>query len=102
VKVVINTGASPFRFSQKALKTLYELEHPDISKNGKNYYCIRYNNHDSLRYDKKVINLVEKMGKESGALLVNLKVIDVPKGVKFYIFKKGNSEEVHEEHKVWK
>lgn len=102
MRVLINRGAAPFRFSQEALKILYNSGHEEIKKNGKDNYKVRFNSHEDLRYDKKVIKIVEKLGSDAGALLVELKIIDMPKDVKYYIQKVGNSEEIHEEHRIWK
>ena len=101
MKVIINRGAAPFKFSQDVLKKLFDIGHPEVRKNGR-HYSVRYATHDVLRDDKKTIKIVEKLGEKANTLLVNFKIIEIPDGIEYYVHRVGNTEEIHEKHRVWK
>lgn len=53
------------------------------------------------RTDKNLIKVVKQLGEEANSEFSDLKIIEIPDGVEYYIV--GDlPEEIHEKHRVWK
>lgn len=87
MKVVINDSFGGFGLSDKALKMLgvkydFELE--------------------SDRTNPRLIEVVEKLGKEASGPYAALRVIEIPDDVKeWYIDNYDGIETIHEKHRYW-
>lgn len=86
----------------KKLKSIdgYKIVSEDILyKNGLIYIF------DELkRNDPDLVSVVEKMGKESYGSDSELKIIEIPDDIEWYIdqFARSGEEEIHEKHRVWR
>ena len=56
-----------------------------------------------LRADKDLVAVVKKLGKKANNINSSLKIVKIPKGIKWYIAEdETGSESVEEEHRSWK
>lgn len=53
------------------------------------------------RTDLDLIAAVETLGADANGRYADLKIVEVPDGVDWYIHDYDGSEEVHERHRVW-
>lgn len=91
MKVVINTCYGGFRLSYEALK-LYK----DLS--GKK----EVHDMDIERNDPILIDIIETLGIEkSSSGYAELKIVDIPDGIKYNICKYDGKEWVAEVHRTW-
>jgi hypothetical protein len=56
---------------------------------------------DKYRTDKKLIQVVEKMGEKANGRFANLKIVEIPDDVKWQIDNYDGMETVHEKHRMW-
>jgi hypothetical protein len=56
---------------------------------------------DKYRTDKKLIQVVEKMGEKANGRFANLKIVEIPDDVKWQIDNYDSMETVHEKHRMW-
>lgn len=99
MKIIINKGSVPFKFSQLALSKLKQLGFKINNKEGN--YKIPYFSLDEYRTDKKVINALEQLGVTAGYEYVRFKIVEIPDDIEWYIDVRNNEESIHEKHKVW-
>ena len=55
----------------------------------------------SYREDKKLIEIVEKLGEEANSPFSNLKVVEIPDDIKYVIDDYDGIETLHEDVKTW-
>jgi len=108
VKVVIHVGYGGFSITRKAAEFMAargnarakkEIEETDAYKNmwyGFGYVGDMGGTYD--RTDPDLIAAVCELGEAAGR---NLKVVDVPDGVEWYIHEYDGCESIHERHRVW-
>lgn len=97
MKVVINRCFGGFSLSKEAYEYL-GLKWDE--------YGYLYNTKYEIKDDKDRANLdlvhcVEELGEKANGWFANLKVVDVPDDIKWYIDNYDGSESVCEEHRVW-
>ena len=91
MKIVINTCYGGFCLSEKAYELLgkpwdgYGFEYEDYEK----------------RTDPKLIKCVEELGEAAGGQFANLKVVEIPDDVGWYIDEYDGWETIHEKHRWW-
>lgn len=90
MKVVINTCFGGFGLSEKAMALYNDLANTDINY----YYGIERN-------DPCLVQVVEELGKESYGDYSDLKIVDIPDGISWYIQEYDGLESIHETHRVW-
>ena len=83
---MINTWFGDFSLSDEAIKYL-GLSGP--------YDYIKRN-------DPKLVECVERLGDRANGNYANLKIVEIPDDVDFYIHYYDGMEEVHEKHRVWR
>ena len=114
MKIVINKDHGGFSLSGEAVvlygkkkginiiavedKIMKSLIHCYLDKVKKeNYFCER----DIQRNDPALIEVVEELGKKADGYFSELKIVEIPDDVKWYISDYNGIEEVHEEHRKW-
>jgi hypothetical protein len=114
-KVVINTCFGGFGLSDEAYEELIKLgipvsnehvrtEEPMIFKNNnmlRDFYKYYDNFTDTKREHPLLIEVVEKLGEKSWGMYANLKVVEIPDDVSYYIHDYDGTEEIHEQHNSW-
>lgn len=89
MKVVINTCYGGYRLSKDAYDYL------GLEWDG---YGFEF---DNDRTNPKLIEMVEKLGKRANGIFADLKVVEIPDDVKWYIHEYDGVEEIYEEHRSW-
>lgn len=115
-KVVINKCFGGFGLSHDAIMKWSEYSgvklYPQIDAQypsfGYNYYTDPDYNSDSYwskydlrRDDPALVRVVEEMGIDSWGDYAELKVVEIPDDVSWYIHEYDGSEAVYEEHRSW-
>lgn len=90
MKVVINRCFGGFGISEKALARYNELADTKLET----YYGIE-------RADPFLVQVVEELGAEANDFAANLKIVDIPDDVKWYVHEYDGLEAVYEQHRVW-
>ena len=93
MKIVVNKCYGGFGLSEKAKKYLAD-RNADIVN-------IEYGYDYELRNDPKLVECVERLGKEASDLFSLLVVVEIPDNIKWRIVDDDGYETVHEEHRVW-
>ena len=116
-KVVINTCFGGFGLSHDAIMKWSEYSgiklYPEIDEKSylshyTHYYTDPSQTEDSYwseynidRKDPALVRVVEEMGKASWGKYAELKVVEVPDDVDWYIHEYDGSESIHEAHRSW-
>ena len=111
-KVVINRCHGGFGLSNKAIELLFEMKGWDLDKDDSSEsYTVYYKKTsegneyfyegDLERDDSELVTVVEKLGEEANGWAADLKIVDVPDDVKWYVDEYDGLEWVAEEHRVW-
>ena len=89
MKIVINTSYGGYGLSKEA----YE------------YLGIPYNNlgfeFSKDRTNPKLIEVVEKLGDKANGRYAELKIVEIPDDVDWYIDEYDGCESIHESHRTW-
>ena len=99
MKIVINRCFGGFSLSQNAEALFRRIEKikPDDEANHE-YFSSR----DIPRDNPTLIKIVEKLGENAGGAYANLKVVEIPDDVNWYIEEYDGMEHVAERHRTWK
>lgn len=62
---------------------------------------IALDNRDIERNDPKLVKVVEELGEEANGQCADLRIIDVPKGVKWHVEEYDGNEHIAEDHRTW-
>ena len=89
MKVVINSCYGGYGLSEEAYKYL-GIPYDD--------YGFKF---DNDRTNPKLVEVVEKLGDKASAVLSDLKIIEVPDDVDWYIDEYDGWESIHEKHESW-
>jgi len=101
-KIVINRCFGGFGLSGIAQKRYFELEHKPAGEYDKQYDCwSEWQPWDVHRDDYNLVRVVEELGEASWGYGSELKVVEVPEGVDWYIHYYDGVEQVHETHRSW-
>lgn len=104
MKVVIDSKSNEFEFSTQCAKELGAIVcDTDTVKGNRDYYWEDDKTEEYFRTSPELINLIERYGSDwcSGELS-NLKVIEIPDGVRYNIMNTVNGHEyIKEIGRVW-
>jgi len=103
MKVVINCCYGGFNLSKEAQELYAQLKGIELETYNKSY-CF-YENlsvHDIPRNDPALIQVVEQMGEASWSTVSELKVVEIPDDVDWYIEEYDGDEWVAERHRTWR
>jgi hypothetical protein len=90
MKVVINTCFGGFGLSLVALSRYNDLANTNVD-----YY------YDIKRNDPCLVQVVEELGKQANGDYTDLKIVDIPDGISWYIQEYDGLESIHETHRIW-
>lgn len=90
MKIVINACYGGFGLTDKALARYNEL-----SGNSVEYYF------DITRDDPALVQVVEELGSKAAGEFSELKIVEIPDGIKWYIHEYDGMEHVAEQHQTW-
>jgi hypothetical protein len=54
-----------------------------------------------LRADPDLIAAVEELGEGANGELSNLKVVEIPDGIEWYVSEYDGVESIHQDHEIW-
>lgn len=108
MKIVINSRFGGWSLSEKAGNEL-GIHFEPITIGGKTFDSAIWRDvsegqlkeHGYSRTHPKVIELVERMGKDASGTCADLKVIEIPDGVEWTVEEYDGFESIHEAHQVW-
>ena len=120
MKVIINTCFGGFELSNKAYEWLISKKgwrvvdsdngHPNHydaeivrykSHDGKTRYYFMNDNDKEIRTNKDIIECVETLGKKSWGELSQLRIVEIPDDIEWYIDEYDGIESIHEKHRSW-
>lgn len=102
MKVVINTCYGGFGLSKIALESYASRKGIDLGKwNDRFGFYEGLSDHDISRDDKDLVEIVESLGKLADGFCAELKVVEIPEGVNWYIHEYDGMEHVAERHRTW-
>ncbi len=84
MKVVLNNCYGGFGLSDEAIEMLGSDRPYDLD-----------------RTDPKLVEVVEKLGLRANGPLADLRVVDIPENVEYYIDDYDGIETIHEKHRRW-
>lgn len=87
MKVIINTCYGGFSLSEAALEA---LGIPDYDRTDKSFRC-----------NSKLISVVEKLGAAANGQFTELRIVEIPDGIDWYIDDYDGMESIHEQHRSW-
>ena len=90
MKVVINRCFGGFGLSDEALARYNELADTKLET----YYGIERN-------DLCLVRVVEELGAKANDRCADLKIVDIPDDVEWYVHEYDGLEAVYEKHRVW-
>jgi hypothetical protein len=93
-KIVINTCHGGFGLSDLAIRRYAEIKYNSGDVNTIHVYDIR-------RDDPALVQVVEELGKESFDRYADLKIVEIPEDVSWYIEEYDGREHVAERHRTW-
>ena len=91
MKVVINKCFGGFSLSEKA----YEYLGLEWDGFGYEFY------HEESRTDERLVKCVEELGAEANGDCAELKVVEIPDDIDWYIHEYDGLESIHEYHRSW-
>ena len=102
MKIVINRCFGGFNLSPAGQKLYYELTYSEPGE-----WLERFDSYehwkpwDVERTDPYLVQVVEQLGATSWGRHSELKVVDIPDDVHWYIHDYDGQETVHEQHRQW-
>ena len=95
MKVVVNRCWGGFSLSQEACEAL------GLEWDGYGYSHRYFDVNDKDRTDPKLVEVVEKLGDRANGSCAELRVIEIPDGIDWYIDNYDGMETVREKHRSW-
>ena len=92
MKIAINTCFGRFSLSKEAYDYL-GLKWDN--------YGMEYNNSED-RNNIKLIEVIEKLGKLASGKDADIKIIEIPDNIEYYIDDCDGIESIHEKHRIWR
>lgn len=92
-KLVINRKYGGFQLSQKAL-LMYE-EKSGIKMDKDDWFP------NFKRDDIILIQIIENIGKEANGKCSELKIVEIPSDIEYFITEKDGIEQIEEKHRIW-
>jgi len=90
MKVVINTCFGGFGLSLVALSRYNDLANTNVD-----YY------YDIERNDPCLVQVVEELGEQANGEYSDLRIVDIPDDISWYIQEYDGLESIHETHRIW-
>jgi hypothetical protein len=119
MKVVINTCFGGFGLANKAFELLLQkkgIEYDTVKSTmfgsemysfyakghagDDQYYLSDYDYYDN-RADEDLVAVVEELGEAANGHAADLKVVEIPDGIEWYIHEYDGREHVAERHRTW-
>ena len=91
MKVVINTCFGGFGLSDEALARYNELAGTNLE----------YWSYKEERNNPLLVQVVEELGAKANDTFADLKIVDIPDDVEWYIHEYDGLESVYEQHRTW-
>lgn len=92
-KIVINTCYGGFGLSDLAMRRYAEIKKiEDVNT----IHCF-----DIHRADPALVQVVEELGKKSNDIYSELRIVEIPEDVSWYIEEYDGNEHVAERHRTW-
>ena len=101
-KIVINACHGGFGLSQKAQDMYCVQKNIDPGKWERWGYYSNFHENELCRDDPILIEIVEKLGEEASGDHAELRIVEVPEDVNWYIEEYDGSEWVAERHRTWR
>ncbi len=101
-KIVINSCFGGFGLSQKAQDMYCFAKNINPGEWSKWGYYSDFNDRDLCRDDPLLIEIVEKLGEEANGDSAELRIVEIPEDVNWYIEEYDGSEWVAERHRTWR
>lgn len=114
-KVVINTCFGGFGLTHEAIVRYAQIkgfvlvvQKTDSSLVPYKYYKGSvepdnfFSEYDIKRDDKALVKVVEEMGNAANGWAADLKIVEIPADVKWYVVEYDGSEHIAEEHRTWR
>ena len=100
MKVAINRCWGVFGLSEKAYKELgFKWDGYGYADNED--FEIVSDDNLAYRTDKRLINVIEKLGNKASGKMSNVIIVEIPDGIEFEIDDYDGQESVHEKHRSW-
>ena len=93
-KIVINKCHGGFGLSNLAMRRYAEIKYNSGDVNTIHVYDIR-------RDDPVLVQVVEELGEKSNDVYSDLKIVEIPEDVDWYIHEYDGLEHVAERHRTW-
>lgn len=102
MKVVINRCWGGFGLSREALDRYCSEKGVNPGKWNETWkFYDEFSDHDIDRTDPVLVKIVEEMGEKSWGFAAELRVVDIPEGIDWYIHEYDGMEHVAERHRTW-
>lgn len=114
MKVVINCDFGGFGLSNEAMREYGRLKGLNLVEDGPDEYGFIHFYKDAIgedsyftereidRSDPALVSVVETMGEASFGKYANLKIVEIPDDVKWYVQEYDGMEHIAEEHRTWR
>jgi len=94
MKIAINKCVGEFRLSDEA----YDY----LSDKWRNYSFYEFNRKKEIRLNPELIKCIEELGEKANGFCSELKIIEIPDNIDWYIESQLGVESIHEKHRMWK
>ena len=94
MKIVINNSMGGYGLSEKAFEYLGITDEEEK-------YNYSFRREKEYRTDPRIIDCIEKLGKKANGEYADLKIVEIPDDVDFYIDDYYGKEYIHEKHRSW-
>ena len=102
MKVVINSCYGGFGLSKLAMESYAQRKGLQLGKWNQTFgFYEGVSGHDIPRDDKDLVEIVESLGSLANGSCAELKVIEIPDGVNWYVEEYDGMEHIAERHRTW-
>jgi len=114
MKIVINSDFGGFGLSNEAIREYGRAKGMNLVEDGPDEYGFIHFYKDVIgedsyftereidRSDPALVSVVETMGEASFGKYANLKIVEIPDDVKWYVQEYDGMEHIAEEHRTWR
>ena len=100
MKIVINACFGGFSVSESVFKAL-GVEYSGNGRLDNYFFNIKSSNDEAYRSCERLIMATEVAGEGASGRHANLKIVEIPDGIDWYIHEYNGMESVHEAHRYW-
>lgn len=102
-KIVINSCFGGFSLSQKAQDMYCAQKNIDPGEWNKSWgYYSDFHMSDICRDDPVLVDIVKQLGQEADGSCAELRIVEIPEDVNWYVEEYDGSEWVAERHRTWR